>query len=241
MDFKKKPANLHFYLDEAGDTTFYGKKRRVIVGEQGVSRWFLLGMVHFDQPIEPLKKALIKLTKMVENDKWYAGVPSVQKKIRDGGFYFHATDDPAEVRKMFFEFISKQKCHFEAVAGLKVPERYQTVHGMKEGAFYAELLSHCIEPYLDRKTLVLNIAHRGKTTKNVNLENALLMATNRAQNPKKAEVVFNIQTPITEPLLMIADYCCWAVQRELEKDEPRYLNYIRGFTSRVDKIFDFKT
>jgi len=42
-------------------------------------------------------------------------IPSIQKKVAKGAFYFHATDDPAEVRKTFFEFIKSIDCSFEAV------------------------------------------------------------------------------------------------------------------------------
>jgi len=35
----------HRFLDESGDTTFYGKKKRIIVGDIGVSKTFILGMV----------------------------------------------------------------------------------------------------------------------------------------------------------------------------------------------------
>jgi hypothetical protein len=49
MSAKKKTMLkvYHRFLDESGDTTFYGKRKRVIVGEKGVSKCFILGMVKF--------------------------------------------------------------------------------------------------------------------------------------------------------------------------------------------------
>ena len=42
---KKLLKEYHRFLDESGDTTFYGKGKRVIIGENGVSKCFILGTV----------------------------------------------------------------------------------------------------------------------------------------------------------------------------------------------------
>jgi hypothetical protein len=54
MPIKKKPMLklYHRFLDESGDTTFYGKNKRIIVGEQGISKCFILGMVKFKTKLE---------------------------------------------------------------------------------------------------------------------------------------------------------------------------------------------
>ena len=36
----------HRFLDEAGDTTFYGKGNTPILGKEGVSQYFILGQTH---------------------------------------------------------------------------------------------------------------------------------------------------------------------------------------------------
>lgn len=35
----------YYYVDEAGDAALFGKKGRVIIGEQGCSRYFMLGVL----------------------------------------------------------------------------------------------------------------------------------------------------------------------------------------------------
>ena len=45
----------HRFLDEAGDTTFYGKNKSVIIGNSGVSKAFFLGMVKFKQPLDTIR------------------------------------------------------------------------------------------------------------------------------------------------------------------------------------------
>jgi hypothetical protein len=65
-------------------------------------------------------------------------------------------------------------CSFEGYVGRKIPLLYETKHNGKEAEFYADLLSHLLKIKLNKKgKLVLNIASRGKTTKNNNLQLAL--------------------------------------------------------------------
>jgi len=42
---KDKLMDYHRFLDKAGDTTFYGKGKKNIIGEDGVSKVFILGMI----------------------------------------------------------------------------------------------------------------------------------------------------------------------------------------------------
>ena len=52
-------------------------------------------------------------------------------------------------------------------------------------------------------------------------------------------MVFNIQTPLTEPLLNVADYFGWAVQRVFEKGETRFYDYLRDKIRVVTDLYDF--
>ncbi len=217
------PKNDHRFLDEAGDTTFYGKGKINIIGQQGVSASFILGLVHFREPFEPIREHIKKLQEIVTSNPYFRDVPSIQKKVSQQGFYFHATDDLPEVRKIFFEYIKSLDCSFEAVIGRKIPALYESKHNGRENEFYADLLGHLLKNKLKKEhRLVINVAERGKSTKNANLELALKKAERRFLETKtgmevKAEIVFNVQNNNTEPLLNIADYFCWSIQRVFEK------------------------
>lgn len=54
----------------------------------------------------------------------------------------------------------------------------------------------------------------------------------------KARIVFNTQNYVTEPLLTIADYACWSIQRVFERGECRYYNYIIDKISLVVDLYD---
>ncbi len=244
MANKKAKEFYHRFLDEAGDTTFFGKGKIPIVGSEGVSKAFIIGMVKFKEPLQPLREKIINLQNEVINDPYFKDIPSIQKKVNSKGYYFHATDDIPEVRKIFFEFINSVNLSFEAVVGRKIYEIFYKKHNSREVEFYADLLSHLLKNKLQiGGKLILNISERGKSTKNKNLLLALRKAKDRfnKKNPDKetvTQVVFNIQSQTKEPLLNIADYLCWSVQRVFERGEVRYYNYIREKISLVIDLYD---
>ena len=81
---KKQPKEKEFYhrfLDEAGDTTFFGKGKIPIVGKvQGVSLCFIIGMVKFKEPLNIVRQKVIDLQKEIESDEYLKGIPSIEKK-----------------------------------------------------------------------------------------------------------------------------------------------------------------
>lgn len=239
-----RQKTLHRFLDEAGDTTFYRSGHTPAIGEKGVSLSFSLGMVDIRSDLNTVRSDIKALQKEVGEDAYIKIIPSVKKKLDHGGFYFHATDDPPEVRMVMFKYIKGLDCSFEMVAARKIPDIFITRHKGQESNFYSDLLSHLIKGKLklgDR--FVLNIAERGACTRNTNLGNALEMAKKRAlkkwpANNIRSTFVFNIQTPRKEPLLVVADYLCWAVQRVFERGDLRSYDFIADKISVIIDIYD---
>ena len=199
---KNKLMDYHRFLDEAGDTTFYGKGKKNIIGQDGVSKTFILGMIKVKDPLDEVRDKINALQDKIVGDEFYH-VPSVLKKINKTGYYLHATDDLPEVRKEMFDLMKTINCSFEAVVGRKDIERYETKHKGKEEYFYADLLSHLLKNKLSKHDkLVMHISERGKSTKNHNLELAFLKAKQRftkingnkeSIKKEKAEIKKNIQ------------------------------------------------
>lgn len=237
----------HRFLDESGDTTFYGKSRRIIVGEDGVSKSFILGMVKFKTKLDPIREKIIKMQEEIIEDDFYKDIPSIRKKVNRSGYYFHAKDDIPEVRERFLRYIKTINCSFEAIVARKLPDLYEHKHKGNEAWFYADLLSHLLKNKLtSHNKLVLNIAGRGKSTKNHNLEIALAKAKSRfnSSHPEKetkTEVVFNVLEQTNEPLLNVADYFCWCIQNVFERGQMRYYNFMKDQISRVIDLYDFES
>jgi hypothetical protein len=234
----------HRYLDESGDTSFYGKGKDLIIGKNGVSLSFSIGMLKLKGKHDIIRQQVVQLQQAIISDPYLNVIPSIKKKIDKKGFCFHATDDPPEVRERFFKFIKAQKVTLEIYVARKEMERYERIHNGNEADFYADILSHLIKSKLKSQgKLVLNIAERGNTTKNKVLQNALEIAKKRAAYKVKEsdmlrDVIFNVQNHYTEPLLNIADYLCWAVQRVFEIGDLRYYDFIKEKITLIVDLYD---
>lgn len=223
--------SYHFFLDEAGDMTFYGKGRIPIIGTDGVSKAFILGMVKFNANLSKIRNELINFQNYIANSPYYRSVDSVKKRVNKGGYYFHAKDDLPEIRKEFFDWILNIDFSFHCAIGRKILSLYERKHNGKAAEFYADLLSHLLEPTMlnDNSKIVLNIAELRNVTAFWNLSLALEKAKDRLSKRDtriETKIVFNVQPYISDPLLSVADYMCWAVQRNVEKGESRFLDYI---------------
>jgi len=241
---KPETFYYHRFLDEAGDTTFYGKGKTPILGSEGVSKCFILGMLKINEPLDPVRQKIIEVQNQIASDPYFKKVPSIQKKVATTGYFIHAKDDLPEARKIVFEFINSINFSFEAVVGRKIYGIYEKKHNGKEAEFYADLLSHLLKNKLNAyDQLVLNISHRSKCTNHHNLQIGLdkaieISAKKYPDKSNGCKVDFNVQYPTTEPFLNIADYYCWAVQRVFEKGETRYYDFIVDKISLVIDLYD---
>jgi hypothetical protein len=239
-----KLYQYHRFLDESGDPTFFGKGDKCIIGENGVSLSFMLGMVKINSDLEPIRKKIIEMQNEVINDILYKDIPSIKKKAEKNRYYFHATDDIAEVRDRFLRFINTLDCSFEVVVARKIPHLFVEKHKKNESYLYADLLSHLLKnKFQKHEKMVLNIASRGKCTKNANLDLALRKAKQRFEqkHPEKelkTKILFSVNEQTNEPLLCIPDYFCWAVQNVFEKGTMRYYNFLKDKISVVIDLYD---
>lgn len=53
----------HRFLDEAGDTTFYGKGKQLILGAEGVSLIFGMAIVRIDRSLAEVRSEIVALHK----------------------------------------------------------------------------------------------------------------------------------------------------------------------------------
>ena len=82
MDNQGISNTVHRFLDEAGDTSFYGKNKTAIIGTVGVSKCFIVGSVIFREPIELLRKKIFELQNHVINNPYF-DVISVRRKKKN--------------------------------------------------------------------------------------------------------------------------------------------------------------
>jgi hypothetical protein len=105
---------VHYFVDEAGTPTLFAKRREVIVGNEGCSKYFLLGKAAVDDP-DQLSEALESLRSELLADPYFKNVPSMQPARRKTAVAFHAKDDRPEVRYEVFKLLRRQAVSFYAV------------------------------------------------------------------------------------------------------------------------------
>lgn len=241
---KPKTHDYHRFIDEAGDMTFFLKgKVPAHFGEGGISKVFILGMLHVKQPLEETREGIREFCRQIEADPYFNTIPSVKKRIDSGGFYLHAKDDPPELRYKFIEYMMKRIAFsVQMVAGRKSLTRFVNKHHSQEREFYADLLSHLLKDKARYDKLVINIAERGSSTANVNLEDALRQAHSRHESRRgttyTADIKFNVQKYSSEPLLAIVDYALWTVQRVFEKGETRFYDTMKDKLPTIIDLYD---
>ena len=79
-------------MDEAGDLTLFDNRGRVLVGELGVSKFFMVGVAHLPDPSLAQTK-LDELRAQLVADPYFKNVPSMQPAANKTAIAFHAKND----------------------------------------------------------------------------------------------------------------------------------------------------
>lgn len=226
-------GDSHRFIDEAGDMTFFSGKRGPkvsLIGDPGVSRCFMIGMVHVKDDLAAARGIIRDFCATVDDSEFFQSFPSVADRTSKGwhGYYPHASKDPAELRYEFLKLM-RDKLDFSAqiVVGRKIPNVYLNKHHRLQREFYADLMSHLLKYTHKIDPLVLDVAERGSSTSNMNLQHAVDVARERSRRGTRTKemtnaVRFNVQPYDHELLLSLTDYCLWCVQRVFEKGDAKY-------------------
>lgn len=238
---KKKISQQYFFVDEAGDPTFYNSKGEYIVGQEGCSKVLLLGFIRTEKPKE-LRKSLARLHKEIMADEYLKSIPSIAKKTSKG---FHAKDDCPEVREKVFKLITQLDFSAEFIVARKIESLFINKHKRKENIFYDDLITHLFRNklHLAEKNTVY-FATRGSKNRQAPLEDAIQVAINLFEEKwdikNESDTIVYAQKPSDEPCLQIVDYMNWAVQRAFHKEEERYFEFVKDKVSFLLDIYDFQ-
>jgi hypothetical protein len=96
-----------YYVDEAGDSTIFSRKGKILIGTEGCSRFFVLGLLEVGDIIS-LQNELKGLRKDLLGDPYFKGVPSMQVEAGKTAVAFHAKDDLPEVRREVYKVIRER-------------------------------------------------------------------------------------------------------------------------------------
>lgn len=241
----------YYFVDEGGDSTLFSRKGKVLVGTEGCSRFFILGMLDVLHP-EALQCDIDNLRTQLTNDPYFQGVPSMRPESKKTAVAFHAKDDLPEVRKEVFTLLRR-------TAGLRyfavVAEKWSVldyVRQQNERNSAYRYHPNELYDYLVRR-LFKNLLHkdggyeivfskRGKADRTTALNQALEAARERFASQwnmrNVAPVHVSADIPDNRAGLQAVDYFTWALQRLYERDEDRYLTYLWSSVHLVHDIDD---
>lgn len=230
----------HYYVDEAGDPILFDKKGKVLISSEGCSRYFILGLLHVEDP-SSLEHELIDLRKKLLADPYFAGVPSMQPEEKKTAIAFHAKDDLAEVRKEVFSLIMERKdLRFFAIIRDKqkllsyVQQRNSVDPNYRydTNEVYDYLVRRLFRDRLHTKdSYSIHFARRGSSDRTQALKLALRAAEEKyaaKHNKQPGEAPIDVIPVYSKenPSLQVADYFLWSLQRLFERGEERYLSLL---------------
>jgi len=236
---KKSPAKCRYYfVDEAGDTTIFGQHGKVLIGEPGCSRFFILGVLDIPNPVV-LQDELDDLRQSLLADPYFKKVPSMQPEAHKTALMFHAKDDVPEVRREVFTLLQKYEFRFMAVVRDK-QKVLEYVRGRNNLDLTYRYTPNDLYDYLVR-ILFKNLLHKDESYEiyfSKRWKQDRTEALRRAL--KTAQERFAQKWGITtSPDLMVipkssheyggfqaVDYFLWSLQRFYERKEDRYLDLL---------------
>ncbi len=237
----------HYFVDEAGDPTLFNRRKQIVVGTEGCSTFFMLGLLDVAEPTV-LGKQLSELRQKLLADPYFRNIPSLQPERRKTALEFHAKDDIPEIRREVFSLLMQHELRFFAVVRdkrrivklVREHNRKQPQYRYHPNQLYDRSISRLFKDRLHKEdSYRIVFAKRGTSDRTAAFRKAL---ENARQNFRRSwgveatapiEVVASI--PVNDPSLQAADYFLWALQRLYEKQESRYWEFV---WSKVSLVYD---
>jgi len=230
------PIVRHFFVDEAGDLTLFDRRGRVIVGQPGVSRVFMVGLAHLPEPDEAARQ-LERLRAELLADPYFKDVPSMQPDGGKTAMCFHAKNDVPEVRREVFKLLARLRTKVQVAirrkAELAVAARLAHRLGQKlrPDAVYDDLVKRLFRNVLHKadENRIL-FARRGKSARQQALETAIAKAKANFEDkwgiPSDRPTLIRSAYPSESAGLQVVDYYLWALHRLLERGEDRFFKLL---------------
>ena len=244
-----------YFVDEAGDGGLFDRRGRVIIGQPGCSRYFVLGLVDIAEP-ETLGGELSDLRRRLLADPYFKGVPSMQPERHRTALAFHATDDPPEVRREVFGVLTRHVDGLRFLAVVRDKTRvleYVRQRNASDQAYryhpnelYDSMVRRLFKNQLHKSEgYRIFFARRGKGDRTEALRSALETARQRfaQQHAITSETAIEVVAagPPRCPGLQVADYLLWALQRLYERGEERYVDLLRPAFRLVHDVDDTRS
>jgi hypothetical protein len=245
-------SRRYYFVNEAGDTTIFSQRGKVLIGIQGCSRYFILGVLDIPDP-EPLHRELETLRQSLLADPYFRKVPSMRPEGRKTALMFHAKDDIPEVRREVYTLLKEHKFRFLAV----VRDKQRVLEYVRRRNTFDLAYRYTPNDLYDYMVRVLfkNLLHRDehydiyfskrwKQDRTKALRKALNSAQERFAQQQgiytSPEIAIIPKSSHESGGFQAVDYFLWALQRFYERHEERYLDYLWPHFSLVHDLDDIR-
>lgn len=228
----------HYFVDEAGDTTLFGRFGKVLADTDAVSRFFMVARLEVDD-IGALQADMDALRTEFLADPLLKSVPSMQVAAGKTALFFHAKDDVAEVRHGVFKLLLRHELRFSAVvkekkhllAEVQQRQAIDPKHRYKADGhdIYDDLIARLFGRFGEfGAQRHITFAVRGSKPRTAILKTVLDNIDEGFKGDfgfaPHGHTVVHSSYPSASAALQACDYLLWALQRFYERNEERYLH-----------------
>lgn len=240
---------ITYCVDEAGDSVLYTRRGKLIVGSDGCSRHFIMGLAQISEPMS-LEADIAALRQSLVSDPYFSGVPSMQPAGRKTAVAFHAKDDLPEVRREVFRELLRHDITFHAVVRDKLRaseivsdfRKINPIYRYKQEQLYDDLVRRLLRDKLHGDSSYdVTFARRGKSDRTRALRSALERGRRQwctscgIKHDPPPDVSIATQYPYENAGLQAVDYFLWALQRCYERKEDRFIQLV---WDKVECVWD---
>lgn len=228
----------HYFVDEAGDPSLFNRRKAVVVGLGGSSRYFAVGALDVPDP-DALDCELTDLRRSIVADPYFAGVPSLDPARNKTAVAFHAKDDLPEIRRQVLQVLLKHPIKFYAVvrdkhvivAEVRRRNARDQTYRYSPNDLYDQMVSQLFKDRLHKgEEFRVCFARRGSSDRTQALRSALQTARSRFARKwhitTEAPIDVIAASPRSATCLQAVDYFLWTLQRRFERHEPRFLDLL---------------
>lgn len=239
----------NFFVDETGDLTLFNKRGRIIVGNEGVSNYFMLGVANIPNPKE-IHIELNNLWEELLNDPYFKNVPSMQSESNKTSIMFHANEDLPEVRREVLKLLTKFPVKVYVIIRRKKElakiAKYNfelTKNKFKENVVYDDLVKRAFRNLLHKvDSNTIYFSKRGKKARTEMLQQAINQAKLNFENKYNIKSDKPVKIISSHPKehggLQLIDYYLWTLQRMYERKEDRFFNLLKENFSLIIDLDD---
>ncbi len=246
-------SKKYYYVDESGDPTLFSHRHKIVLGNEGVSDYFMLGLLSVGDP-ESLAAELEDLRHNLVNDPYFKGVPSMQPEAEKTAFFFHAKDDVPEVRKAVFELLTKRDDlrFFATIKDKHVVLDYVRNRNQSDPGYHYsvnELYDFSVRRLFRDRLHTSNhyeiiFAKRLQSDRTEAMKQQIELARQNFFKKYKIhhEADFKIEssTPDKEICLQAVDYFLWALSRLYVNREDRFIELLQPSIRVIIDIDDVR-